>query len=235
MDVRFAQLRTMYQITVESMPSTNPVKVLSGQRRPSLFLRHLTRDGSWDRFLEEKSHATFDYLEPKDKKIVLRGFLTMQQRAFLDLKASDNHLTAIINPKRRGLPGLRFVDRSLNVTAERSRLVILYRKGMFNWGRKCLCGMLWTRGHETCDRLDRVYDLSRAEKKDMSRVTVKLERERRRLREGRRSVAEWGMFTEIDYLLYVGRFETVGEVLLRLYKQVTDEFYGREGGDPLTS
>lgn len=69
----------------------------------------------------------------------------------------------------------------------------------------------------------------------MSRVTVKLERERRRLREGRRSVTKWGMFTKIDYLLYVGRFETVGEVLLRLYKQVTDEFYRREGGDPLTS
>lgn len=92
------------------------------------------------------------------------------------------HLIAIIPMISRGLPGLRFADKCLKNTPLLSRLCLLYRKGCFNQGRKCLCGRLWQRGHEDCPSLQSPYQLTRSEMIGKAVMIKNLRREREDLK-----------------------------------------------------
>lgn len=212
--VRFQQLRTAFQLVLEGISTQNPLRRILdglGQRSPLLsFAYNLRSDVYWSIF-----KRTSD-LKPDVKK-ALHRYLRACHRQSLMEEAQEAYLTALVPIESRRVPGLRLADISLTAPMPAQDLLFQYRRGMFmfNFGCTCREGVTFGRSHETCSALPHPVRLTKAEKakKALMQHTLQLGH---------------GTFTDIDYLLNVGRIHDASHILTTIRDELRRGFSVRQ-------
>ena len=212
---RFELLHTFYQLILDGMESTNPLrKILDEPRQLSYrpdFKYRLGHSARYNSFKKEMKEERFD-------KSSLR---TRSKRWRASALASDSHeihLTALIPAEARRVKGLFLADISLSVPMPAQELLFQYRRANFCWGRMCVCDprKAFDRGHETCRALPQPVRLTRKQRwrKAMMGVGLGLG--------GRK-------FTDLDFLLNVGRLDDATTVLEAVKETLSQVFASRKG------
>ena len=198
---RFQRLRTAYQLILDQLNPTNPLKQLLDQssRRHSFLLR-LNDDSDYIRFKQTTN------LSPT-VRTALTGFLRRELQHTLHTEALKSHLTSLIPIESRQVPGLFLADISLAAPVQTQSMLLQYRTGMFMFKTKCVCKMEFGRGHETCPKLNVSWKLNRYHRVQKQKTWSKQTLLRIK-------------FTKIDFLLNSGRLKEVGCILSAIRKQL---------------
>jgi hypothetical protein len=203
---RFQQLATAYQLILERLAKSNPLKQLltltTPNPGPQQFLQCLDQDPLFARF-----RRAGDF-EPSIKKALAR-FLRRYHHEKVVEDAARASLTRLIPLRSRRVQGLYMADVSLSGPIAKQEWLFQYRRGVFMLNYTCVCHpqVKFRRGHEDCTAIDRPLSLTFGEKRLKWLMRVELD-------------IEEAKFTDVDFLLNIGRTESVVEILLSIRNQL---------------
>lgn len=197
---RFQHIFTGYQRAIDQMASTNPLKLLTIKLESQPFVRALSSDVLFTTF---KLNSSF---EPS-VKVALQRFLRLDYRKRIEAAAQGAGLTRLIPPSSRRVRGLFMADCSLSGAGEAQGQLFQYRRGVFLFNTKCVCGIRFHRGHEACGALAVPLRLTHADRQLKRSMAVQL------------SVTGF-KFTDIDFLLNCGRVKEAADALRYIQTQI---------------
>jgi hypothetical protein len=203
---RFQQLYTAYQPILERLARSNPLKQL---------LTRTTWNPVRQRFIQclnqDLLFAIFQRagdFEPSMKKALAR-FLRRYQHERVREDATRASLTRLIPLSSRKVQGLYMADVSLSGPIAKQELLFQYRRGVFMFNYTCACSpqVKFRRGHEDCPALHRPLCLTHGEKERKWHMRAEL-------------AIDAAKFTDVDFLLNIGRTESVVEILSSIRNQL---------------
>jgi hypothetical protein len=194
---RFQQLRTGYQLVLDQMVPTNPLKQLIhfsiANSTLCSFAYNLQTDLDFIRF---KAISSFQ----PSVKIALSRFLRAELYRIIHAESRSSHLTSLIPTRSRQVPGLFLADISLAASVQTQGKLLQYRRGLFMHSCICVCNLPFRRGHETCPSLKISRQLSRTEQESKRRMQIELDIQQQK-------------FTDIDYLINSKQLRDVSLIL----------------------
>lgn len=206
--LRFSDLLVLYRLRLDALPDSHPL--LSAMARPdaSGFLLALRRQKP------TKRSRPFGYGDSKD----LVASLRIRREAALASDAKTKSVLSVILPSSRLQSGHRCADVVFSAPIICQERLFQYRIGNWMFGRACKCTdddlkrSTFRRGHENCYMLPRGYRLTKAERQRKLRMQKELG-----LKTGQ-------IFTDVDFLLNIGRFESANQILETTYKALNKEY-----------
>jgi hypothetical protein len=117
-------------------------------------------------------------------------------------EASQKHLTKVIAPGLRKVPGLFMADISLAAPIFQQEILFRYRQGSFMFGFRYKYNLDkgFKRGHESCSLLPHPSRLTKAERKQKQELAKRLK--------------DSGLVTDVDILLNNRQLDRAAKVLM---------------------
>jgi hypothetical protein len=197
---RFRLLRTSFQRILNESPVQNPLKQIVSMLRSRLFssafAHALSFDFGWNTFIMQNK------VDPTAKPQTFKQYLRRELSSTILREANQKHLTKVIAPKSRKVPGLFMADVSLAAPISQQEILFRYRQGSFMFGFRCKCNpdKGFKRGHESCSLLPHPSRLIKAERKQKQELAKRLENS--------------GLVTDVDILLNNRQLDRAAKVLM---------------------
>lgn len=199
-ETRLEHLFTRFQLVLRQMDISSPLRRMlhrgstSDQRS---FTRCLGQDTSYTEFLNQGN------FEPNIRTALQRFIQAKKERAIYQ-EGQSTHLTRLIPMTSR----IKLRDRCLTAPLAMQKVLLQYRRGQFAHNKICACNtrVTFRRGHEGCAFLDVEIGFSR--------------KERRRKHEMRKELGISKVFTDIDFLINVGRVKDAFDILIHIEKKL---------------
>lgn len=197
---RFRLLRTSFQRILNESPVQNPLKRIISMPRSRLFSSAfayaLSYDFGWNAFVVQNK------IDPTARPQTFKQYLRRKLSSIVLEEAGRKHLTKVIAPESRKVPGLFMADISLAAPISKQDNLFRYRQGSFMFGFRCKCNpdRSFRRGHESCSLLPHLSRLTKAEREQKRELTERLEGS--------------GLVTDVDILLNNRQLDRAAEVLM---------------------
>ena len=141
-------------------------------------------------------------IDPTARLRTFKQYLRRELSSTILRESDQKHLTRVIAPKSRKVPGLFMADISLAAHISKQEILFRYRQGSFMFGFRCKCNpdTGFKRGHESCYLLPHPSRLTKAERRQKQELAKRLE--------------DSGLVTDVDILLNNRQLDRAAKVLM---------------------